>query len=64
MAEVGGHCRGMSEVVGQFVVVVVYLVEVGEVEGGQSEEEEDFGEEEEVVVGYFVVVEGFGDVVE
>ena len=55
MAGIGGHCLGMTEVVGHFVEVAV-VVECG------NEEEEDFGEEEVVVeVGYLVEVEEFGD---
>ena len=65
MAEVGGHCLGMSEVVGHFVEVAV-VVECGNEEEGEvvgdQEEEEDFVEEEVVEVGYLVEVEEFGDV--
>ena len=64
MAGIGGHCLGVSEVVGHFVGMAVVVEcwkeeEEGEVEGGQREEE-DFGEEvEEVVVGYLVLVGEF-----
>ena len=69
MAGIGGHCLGMSEVVGHFVGVAVMVEcceeEEGEVEGDRREEEEvDFGEEEVVVVGYFVMVGEFEGVVE
>ena len=63
MAGIGGHCLGMSEVVGHFVgmaVVAECWREEEEAEGGQREEEVGCEVEVEVVVGYLVVVEGFG----
>ena len=50
MAGIGGHCLGMSEVVGHFVGMAVVA------ECWREEEEEV------VEVGYLVEVEEFGDV--
>ena len=55
MAGIGGHCLGMSEVVGHFVGMAVVA------ECWRKEEEVDFGEEE-VEVDYLVMVGEFGGV--
>ena len=55
MAGIGGHCLGMSEVVGHFVGMAVVA------ECWREEEEVDFGEEE-VEVDYLVMVGEFGGV--
>ena len=69
MAGIGGHCLGMSEVVGHFVGMAVVAEcwreeeeEEEEVEGGQREEEEVDVGEEEVEVDYLVMVGEFGGV--